>query len=31
MCENFGIKLKANIMFTYRQAKIGFNYFYVKR
>ena len=31
MCENFGIKSKGNTMFTYRQAKIGFNYFYVKR
>ena len=30
MCENFGIKSKGNTMLTYRQAKIGFNYFYVK-
>ena len=30
-CENRGIRTKGNTMYTYRQSKIGFNYFYVKR
>ena len=31
MCENMGIKSYGKTMYTYRQSKIGFNYFYVKR
>ena len=30
-CENRGIRAKGTTMYTYRQSKIGFNYFYVKR
>ena len=31
MCENIGIRSKDNTMCTYKQSKVGFNYFYVKR
>ena len=30
-CENKGIMLKGNSLYTYKQTKLGFNYFYVKR
>ena len=30
-CEKRGIRAKGNTMYTYKQSKIGFNYFYVKR
>ena len=29
--ENRGIRAKGTSMYTYKQSKVGFNYFYVKR